>query len=182
MPRDRHRRLRTCQHRRSTDPNPTPTRHRNAAQKPNRRRTNNRSQTSHNCSHRGSHRHTHRHDIKERSGRNPLLTTSHGRPHAQTITSRRVRRNTTVRRRARVSARPRPGRVRCRARQANRVRLPVISRAARRGATTKWLQSDIPIAPISMRADSDPGVIDQYYDRRSDREKAEQRREFIGQV
>ncbi|SDG40383.1 tyrosine-type recombinase/integrase [Halorientalis regularis] len=52
--------------------------------------------------------------------------------------------------------------------------------AIRRGGITKRLNEDIPEKVISDRANVSPEVIDQHYDRRTQREKMEQRREFLG--
>jgi integrase len=52
----------------------------------------------------------------------------------------------------------------------------------RRGAITHYLQSDVPETVVSDRANVTPDVIDQHYDQRSQREKMEQRREYLKNI
>lgn len=49
----------------------------------------------------------------------------------------------------------------------------------RRGAITHWLSSDLPETVVSDRANVSPEVLDKHYDRRSEREKMEQRRGYL---
>jgi site-specific recombinase XerD len=51
--------------------------------------------------------------------------------------------------------------------------------AIRRGGITNRLNNEVPEKVISDRANVSPEVIDQHYDRRTKREKMEQRREFL---
>ncbi|ELY73741.1 integrase family protein [Natrinema pellirubrum DSM 15624] len=49
----------------------------------------------------------------------------------------------------------------------------------RRGAITHQLREDIPEKIVSDRCDVSSEVLERHYDRRTDREKREQRRDFI---
>lgn len=51
--------------------------------------------------------------------------------------------------------------------------------AIRRGSITHNLKNEVPDTVVSDRANVSPKVIDQHYDRRSQREKMEQRREYL---
>lgn len=51
--------------------------------------------------------------------------------------------------------------------------------AIRRGSITHSLNNDMPDKVVSDRANVSPEVIEQYYDRRSEREKMEQRRDYL---
>jgi hypothetical protein len=50
---------------------------------------------------------------------------------------------------------------------------------ARRGAITHWLSNDLPERVVSDRANVSPDVIKKHYDQRGERDKMEQRREFL---
>ncbi|SEH45607.1 Site-specific recombinase XerD [Halopenitus malekzadehii] len=52
----------------------------------------------------------------------------------------------------------------------------------RRGSITHWLRSDVPSQAVSSRADVSERVIEKHYDERSDRERMEQRRAYLGNV
>jgi len=54
--------------------------------------------------------------------------------------------------------------------------------AVRRGSITHYLQQDVPEKAVSDRANVSPEVIDQHYDRRSKREKMEQRRRYLDDI
>lgn len=51
--------------------------------------------------------------------------------------------------------------------------------AIRRDAITHWLTADVPEQAVCARANVSPDVIDQQYDRRTEREKMEQRRQYL---
>lgn len=52
----------------------------------------------------------------------------------------------------------------------------------RRGAITHWLSEDVPEPVISSRANVSPEVLDRHYDRRSERQKMEQRRKYLERI
>jgi hypothetical protein len=54
--------------------------------------------------------------------------------------------------------------------------------AVRRGAITHWLNSDVPEPVVSARANVSTAVLDEHYDRRTEREKMEQRRKYLNQI
>lgn len=54
--------------------------------------------------------------------------------------------------------------------------------AVRRGSITHFLNNDMPSRVISDRANVSQAVLDQHYDRRTEREKMEQRREFLSNI
>lgn len=54
--------------------------------------------------------------------------------------------------------------------------------AVRRGSITRHLAEDIPETAVSERANVSQRVLDQHYDRRSQREKMEQRRQYLNQL
>jgi integrase len=54
--------------------------------------------------------------------------------------------------------------------------------AVRRGAITHWLNSDVPEPVVSARANISTAVLVEHYDRRTEREKMEQRRRYLNQI
>ena len=55
----------------------------------------------------------------------------------------------------------------------------VSTHAIRRGSITHSLNNDMPDKVVSDRANVSQAVIDQHYDRRTKREKMEQRRDYL---
>jgi hypothetical protein len=51
--------------------------------------------------------------------------------------------------------------------------------SVRRGAITHFLASDVPIPIVSDRMDVSREVIDKHYDKRSEEQKVEQRRDYL---
>ena len=58
----------------------------------------------------------------------------------------------------------------------------VSGHALRRGGITHYLANDVPATTVSQRADVDPDVIEQHYDQRSEKEKMEQRRQYLDKI
>ncbi|WP_207588484.1 site-specific integrase [Halomontanus rarus] len=58
----------------------------------------------------------------------------------------------------------------------------VSSHAVRRGSITHHLQSDVPSEVVSARANVGPEVLDKHYDQRSEKSKMEQRRKFLQNI
>lgn len=54
--------------------------------------------------------------------------------------------------------------------------------AVRRGSITHHLKKDVPETAVSDRANVSQRVLDQHYDRRTEREKMEQRRQYLEQL
>lgn len=54
--------------------------------------------------------------------------------------------------------------------------------ALRRGGITHHLNSDVPKDVVSDRANVTPSVLNEHYDRRSQREKMEQRRGYLDNI
>jgi hypothetical protein len=59
------------------------------------------------------------------------------------------------------------------------VSLECESHAIRRGGITHNLNNDMPDKVVGDRANVSPKVIEQHYDRRTIREKMEQRRDYV---
>jgi integrase len=54
--------------------------------------------------------------------------------------------------------------------------------AVRRGAITHWLNSDVPEQVVSARANVSTAVLDEHYNRRTERGKMEQRRKYLDNI
>lgn len=117
-------------------------------------------------------------------GREPLVTTVEGRPHAQTIqkwayaaTRPCVYANTCPEGRDPDD---------CEAAQRDELAYAcpasVSPHAIRRGSITHWLQRDVPTQVVSDRANVTQDVLAKHYDRRTEREKVEQRRDYLRHI
>lgn len=125
-----------------------------------------------------------RDDVTDEHGREPLLTTAHGRPTRSTI-RRHVYRCTQPCQRTEEC----PHDVDmddCDARGYKDVpsECPSILRPhdIRRGSVTHWLREDVPTEVISGRMDVSRKVLEQHYDRRGLETLADQRREWVDET
>ncbi|WP_336136417.1 tyrosine-type recombinase/integrase [Natronomonas amylolytica] len=120
-------------------------------------------------------------DVTDEYGREPLLATSQGRPHVNTIqkyvygvTRPCIRGDGCPHDRSPED---------CDAAQAvNRAYdcpSSVSPHAVRRGSITNHLNTEMPEEVVSDRADVTKRVLELHYDRRSEQEKMEQRREYL---
>jgi integrase len=114
-----------------------------------------------------------RHDVADDFGRNPLLTTTHGRTH----------RNTLRRMVYRVTAPCFRGNS-CPNCTGTDAKCPdaVSPHAIRRGSITHFLASDVPVEIVSDRMNVSRDVLDEHYDKRSEAVKLEQRRSYLGNI
>ena len=119
-------------------------------------------------------------DTTDAFGRDPLLATSQGRVHQSTLRDYVYR-----------STRPCVYAINCphdrspdsceamHHDRASKCPSSVSPHAIRRGSITHSLVSDIPGRAVSDRADVSEAVIDKHYDQRTERERMEQRREYL---
>ncbi|WP_121822099.1 tyrosine-type recombinase/integrase [Halostella salina] len=127
---------------------------------------------------------TSRHDV-EADGREPLLTTVHGRPHVQTLqadcyaVTRPCEGPTGECPHDRDPGACDAARDRQQAYECPSSRGP---HDTRRGAITAWLQADVPSEITGARASTSPDVLDEHYDQRSERQKQRQRRKYLDRV
>jgi len=120
-------------------------------------------------------------DQVDKHGREPLITTKHGRPAHVT-----VRRAVYCLTRPCVYAGECPeGKDpdHCEAAQdgdyASRCPATVSPHDVRRGALTHMLRADVPKQVVSDRSDVSPDVLDKHYNQLTEREKMEKRREYL---
>jgi len=125
-----------------------------------------------------------RQDVEDDYGRQPLFTTSHGRICKNTI-------RTYVYRLTRPCVYsgecPHDRELdECEARQgrqsASKCPDSTASHSVRRGAITHFLQEDTPAKVVSDRMNVDEDVIEEHYDSRMERQKMEQRRDYLSQI
>lgn len=125
----------------------------------------------------------HRPDVTDDHGRKPLLTTTQGRAHCNTLQTA-------------IYAVTRP----CmwadcphdkdpdtcswaiNRNKAHHCPSTVATHALRRGALTHWLSNDWPVEQVSDRADVSAKVLERHYDARSELSKMEQRRDRLDSI
>lgn len=123
-------------------------------------------------------------DSVDEYGRNPLVSTAKGRAHLTTIQSYVY---SMTRPCGFTSECPHDREItECEAAidwsQAFGCPLSVSPHAIRRGAITRWLNSDVPEPVVSARANVSTAVLDEHYDRRTEHKKMEQRRKYLDDV
>lgn len=128
---------------------------------------------------------THRDDVTgKHATREPLVTTSQGRPHVQTLQSD-----------AYAVTRPCVSTGECphnrdinectaavNRSQAYRCPSSKSPHAARRGAITRLLSADVPEKVVSDRASTSVSTLSKHYDERSENEKMRQRRDYLTDI
>lgn len=121
-----------------------------------------------------------RHDVTDDHGREPLLTSREGRLHKTTIQQYcyQITRPCEYGQECPHDRDPDE----CEAvnrDSASKCPSSVSPHAVRRGSITDRLRQDVPDKVVSDRANVSPKVIEQHYDRRTEREKMEQRRHYL---
>jgi integrase len=122
--------------------------------------------------------------VTDAHDREPLVATRQGRPHAQTI-----QKWAYAYTRPCVYADDCPedrDPATCEATQttgsASKCPASVSPHAIRRGSITHWLQHDVPMHVVSDRANVSQGVLATHYDRRTERERVDQRRKYLDHI
>jgi len=115
-----------------------------------------------------------RYDVTDDYGRQPLLTTSHGRMHRTTM-RRMINRVTAPCYRDETCPN---------CEQSSNKRCPeaVSPHAIRRGSITHYLTEDVPAEIVGDRMDVSRKVLDKHYDKRSQEVRLEQRRRFLDEL
>ncbi len=121
-----------------------------------------------------------RDDVRDDHGREPLLTTQHGRPNPSTIRSTlyRVTRPCWRGEECPHDRKPRE----CEATQMKKASQCPSSRSPhdlRSGRVTYYRKHDTPRQIVRDRLNASEDILDKHYDRRSDRQRAEQRSEHL---
>lgn len=121
-----------------------------------------------------------RHEVEDENGRKPLVTTAYGRPAKSTfrdITYRLTRPCDLFK------ECPHDREIsECEATDSNKASRCPSSKSPhelRSGAITMHLLDEVPTEVVSERMDVSQSVLDRHYDRRSEREKMEQRRKYL---
>ncbi|WP_188980611.1 tyrosine-type recombinase/integrase [Halocalculus aciditolerans] len=124
-----------------------------------------------------------RNEIYDEYGNEPLLTTSQGRPHHTTIRSTLYTITRPCWRNAECPHDRDPDE--CEYTQSEQMSSCPSARSphdVRSGRVTAYRRQDVPRRVVSDRLDASEGVLDKHYDRRSEREKAEQRRDYLPDI
>lgn len=115
-------------------------------------------------------------EVQDENGRNPLISSAHGRVH----------RNTMRRWCYTLTCPSFYGDSECECQQNSnqsyRCEDSVSPHAIRRGSITHFLRNDLPEKVVSDRADVSEEVLDEHYDSRSQMDKMEQRREYLDNI
>jgi integrase len=122
----------------------------------------------------------HRHDVTDDHGRNPLITTKYGRPSGNTFRSSLYR---VTRPCWRGEPCPHERDIEtCEATHIDHASKCPSSRSPhdlRSGRVTFYRREDVPRRIVEERLNASEDILDRHYDRRSDREQAEQRSDFL---
>lgn len=126
----------------------------------------------------------HRHAVTDNHGRRPLFTTRNGRPAKNSLrrTVYAATRPCSTGRGCPHGREPESCDAAQRSNDACKCPSTVSGHPVRRGAITHFLRSDVPENAVSDRMDVSRDVLDEHYDRRTEDEKAEQRRAFLDNV
>ena len=125
----------------------------------------------------------HRHDVTDEYGREPLITSSHGRPVGNTF--RRILYRIT-RPCWRGEECPHDREIEdCEATRIEKASKCPSSRSphdVRSGRVTYYRREDVPRRVVKDRLNASEDILDRHYDRRSDREQAEQRSDILPDI
>lgn len=126
----------------------------------------------------------HRHDVTDAEGREPLFTTRRGRPAKNSIRRNiyAVTRPCKTGRKCPHGKNPDTCVAAGRSNAATKCESTASGHPVRRGAITHFLRNDVPEKVVSDRMNVSQDVLDKHYDRRTDDEKAEQRRSFLSNI
>ncbi|WP_313691549.1 tyrosine-type recombinase/integrase [Halorarum halobium] len=121
-----------------------------------------------------------RDNVRDEYAREPLITTQYGRPSISTLRDTLYRMTRPCWRGAGC---PHDREVdECLATQTDHASKCPSARSphdVRSGRVTAYRRDDVPRRIVSDRLDASSGILDEHYDRRSSREKAEQRRDYL---
>jgi len=125
-----------------------------------------------------------RHNITDKHNREPLITTKHGRPHIESLqtSAYSVTRPCVATGKCPHQRDPDDCEAAQRRGDASKCPSSVGPHAVRRGGVTHNLIEGLPEKITSDRADCSLEVLQKHYDKRSEREKMEQRREFLSDI
>jgi len=122
----------------------------------------------------------HRHDVTDDHGRDPLITTEYGRPVGNTFRTTLYRVTRPCWRGAECPHDRDPDE--CEATHLDKASRCPSSRSphdVRSGRVTFYRREDVPRRIVKDRLNASEEILDRHYDRRSDREQAEQRSDFL---
>lgn len=122
-----------------------------------------------------------RHDVTDENGREPLFSTANGRAAKNTLRRNiyAVTRPCATGQGCPHNKNPDDCTAAKRANAASKCPSTVSGHPVRRGAITHHLREDVPEKVVSDRMNVSQDILDKFYDRRTEDEKAEQRRQFI---
>lgn len=122
-------------------------------------------------------------DVTDEHGREPLLATQYGRPGRTTLPKYAYQYSRPCAYGKECPHGRDPNSCEAIERgKASKCPSSISPHAIRRGSITHHLSKDIPETAVSDRANVSQRVLEQHYDRRSQREKMEQRRQYLDQL